>query len=93
MADATFTFRVEDDLKAAFAEAARQDDQTGAQLLRRYMRKYVDEARQRADYDSWFREQVRIGIESGQAGKVSPDDEVEARFATRREASLRKLAS
>lgn len=41
MPDATFTFRVEDELKAAFTAAAKAHDRTGAQLLRDFMRDYV----------------------------------------------------
>lgn len=34
MTDSTFTFRVDDDLKTAFAETAKAQDRTAAQLLR-----------------------------------------------------------
>lgn len=38
MSDATFTFRVDEGLKAEFANAAKAHDHTGAQLLRDFMR-------------------------------------------------------
>src|SRR5690606_12584350 len=58
MSDATFTFRVDEELKSRFAEAAKARDRTGAQLLRDFMRDFV--ARQEAaQYDTWFREQVQ----------------------------------
>ena len=41
MSDATFTFRVDEGLKAEFANAAKIRDRTGAQLLRDFMRSYV----------------------------------------------------
>ena len=48
MANTTFTFRVDDDLKANFAETARAEDRTAAQLLRVLMREAV-RRRQEAD--------------------------------------------
>jgi len=63
MTDATFTFRVVDDLKAAFTEAAKAHDRTGAQLLRDFMREYVRRQRDEQEYDAWFRLQVQAGIE------------------------------
>jgi hypothetical protein len=38
MADTTFTFRVDQELKHAFTEAARANDRPGSQLLRDFMR-------------------------------------------------------
>lgn len=37
MPEAASTFRVEEELKAAFSEAAKSQDQTGAQLLRSFI--------------------------------------------------------
>jgi predicted transcriptional regulator len=91
MPDATFTFRVEDELKAAFTEAAKAHDRTGAQLLRDFMRDYVSRQQNEQEYDSWFRRQVQVGIEDADAGRIVSADEVEAEFATRRAETLRKL--
>lgn len=89
MAETTFTFRVEDELKAAFSEAAKARDQTGAQLLRRFMREYIKN--QNDEYDAWFRRQVQAGLDSANAGRVIPAEEVEAKFAKRRAETRRKL--
>jgi predicted transcriptional regulator len=91
MGEATFTFRVEEALKAAFTEAAKSEDQTGAQLLRRFMREYVRDRQEKAEHDAWFRRQVQLGIGSANAGNLAPQEEVEARFAARRAETLRKL--
>jgi hypothetical protein len=42
--ETTFTFRVDEALKAAFTEAARAHDRPGSQLLRDFMRDYVEKA-------------------------------------------------
>ncbi|WP_119392657.1 CopG family ribbon-helix-helix protein [Taklimakanibacter lacteus] len=91
MPDATFTFRVEEDLKVAFGEAAKAQDQTSAQLLRSFMRDYVKRQRDQADYDSWFRRQVQAGLDSAKSGDLIAGEEVEAKFARRRAETHRKL--
>jgi predicted transcriptional regulator len=48
MPETTFTFRVDQDLKKAFTEAARTNDRPGSQLLRDFMRDYVE----RVDHDA-----------------------------------------
>jgi predicted transcriptional regulator len=45
-----------------------------------------------AEYESWFRRQVRAGLEEANSGRLTPGDEIEARFAARREKARRKLS-
>lgn len=91
MPESTFTFRVEDDLKSAFSEAAKAHDRTGAQLLRSFMRDYVKRQMDQAEYDAWFRRQVQAGLDSANAGNLVPAEDVEAEFAARRAETARKL--
>lgn len=91
MTEATFTFRVDEELKSEFALAAKAKDRTGAQLLRDFMREYVQRQQQAAEHDAWFRQQVQIGLDSANAGHLIPGDEVEAKFAARRAAAMRRL--
>jgi len=93
MGEATFTFRVENELKSAFGDAAKAHDQTGAQLLRGFMRDYVKRQQDEAEYEAWFRSQVQIGLDSANAGNLIPAGKVEAEFAARRAATRRKLDS
>ncbi len=78
MADSTYTFRVDEDLKAAFAVAAEADERTAAQLLRVLMRRHV--ARQQADdgHDAWCQEQVEAAVAQADEGTVDlvPHDDV-----------------
>ena len=90
MAEGTFTFRVEEELKSAFHAAAKAHDQTGAQLLRGFMRDYIRRQKDEAEYDSWFRKQVETGIRSADAGNLIPADDIEAEFAARREKTRSK---
>ncbi len=91
MSEATFTFRVDESLKNEFAMAAKARDRTGAQLLRDFMREFVQQQQQAAQHDTWFRHQVQIGLDSANTGHLVPAAEVEAKFAARRAATRRRL--
>ena len=91
MSEATFTFRVDESLKDQFTVAAKSRDRTGAQLLRDFMREFVRQQQDSADYDTWFRTQVQAGLDSANAGRLVPAEDVEAMFAARRAETRRKL--
>jgi predicted transcriptional regulator len=93
MGEATFTFRVDEALKSAFADAAKAHDRTGAQLIRDFMRDYVTGQREAGEHDAWFRRQVQIGLDSANAGRLIPAADVEAKFAARRAATRQRLAA
>ena len=93
MNEATFTFRVDNTLKAEFAKAAKSKDRTGAQLLRDFMRDYVREQQEAATHDAWFRREVQTGIEAADAGDVLSAEAVEADAAEWRAQIERKLSS
>ncbi|MPT47886.1 MAG: hypothetical protein E2598_05600 [Sphingobium sp.] len=91
MTEATFTFRVDEQLKSAFATAAKSKDRTGAQLLRDFMREYVQRQQQMEDHDIWFRQQVQRGVDAANVGQLISGADVEAQFAHRRAATQRRL--
>ena len=88
MAESTFTIRVDDQLKDAFTEAAKINDRTGAQLLREFMREYVQAAREKDEYEEWFTAKVEAGLKAVQEGRVLSSDEVRERARLRRERLL-----
>ncbi len=58
-----FNFRVSVDLKIAFQQATEKADRPAAQVLRDFMRAYVNEYQQReAGYDAWLKEQVQAAV-------------------------------
>ena len=77
MSEATFTFRVDEALKNDFTSAAKARDRTGAQLLRDFMREFVQRQEEAADHDAWFRREVQAGIDSANAGHLTPAADVE----------------
>lgn len=90
MSETTFTFRVDENLKAQFSAAARDRDRTGAQLLRDFMRDFVRQQEEARQHDNWFRGQVEAGLRAADSGQLLPATEVDARFAAKREASKRR---
>ena len=80
MPHATFTFRLDDRLKTDFAEVARAQDRTAAQLLRVLMRAEISRQREMAEHDAWFRAEVKRSLREADAPEVSriPHDEVRA---------------
>ena len=93
MPEATFTFRVDEELKAQFSNAARAHDRTSAQLLRDFMRGYVAREQDRTGYDAWFRHQVQAGLDCANAGDLISSAEVEAEAAAWRRETRGKIAN
>ncbi|MHB0888580.1 hypothetical protein [Acidithiobacillus sp.] len=90
MSEATEVVRVEEELKAAFTKAAKAHDRSASQLLRDFMRDYIRQQEEQADYDAWLRQKVEIGRAAMRDGRVQLGEDVEAAFAQRRVESLRK---
>jgi predicted transcriptional regulator len=92
MSESTFTFRVDEALKSEFSTAAKNRDRNAAQLLRDFMRDFVRQQQEAAEHDAWFRQQVLIGLDSANAGKLIPSEEVEAEAEIWRAETRRKIA-
>ena len=90
MSESTFTFRVDEDLKAAFTAAAKDNDRTAAQILRETMREYIAaEAPPTPEYVEWLRAKVEKSRAQIARGEYYTGEEVEAYFAEKR-AKLRE---
>ena len=66
MPESTFTIRVDDHLKEAFTEAARE----------------------KAEYEEWFKAKVEAGLKAIQEGRILSNAEVHERSRLRRERLL-----
>ena len=77
MSEATFTFRVDSELKKEFSNAAKSRDRHGAQILRDFMRDFVRSQKEINEYDVWFRDQVKAGQEAAFSGEVISSEEAE----------------
>ena len=84
MAESTFTFRVDEELKAAFTAAAKANDRNAAQVLREVMRDYVAEEAMEPGYKEWLIAKVEKSRAQIAAGDYYTSEEVEEFFAKRR---------
>jgi predicted transcriptional regulator len=86
MGEAIFTFRVDDDLKSAFAQAAKAQDRSAAQLLLELMRREVAVRDQTVDHDAWFRSEVDQALREADDTDVerTPNEIVEADWLSQR---------
>ena len=93
MADSTFTFRVDDELKTAFAETARAQDRTAAQLLRVLMREAVERSQAKRDYDEWFASEVEAAVKEADDPSTEwiSNDEAKEDWAKFRAVLVRRL--
>ena len=68
----TYTVRVPLPLKQAFDEVASLHERNGSQLVREFMRDYVQaNAKQASDHQQWFVQQVQATRQALKAGKQS----------------------
>jgi predicted transcriptional regulator len=91
MTEATITVQVDPELKTSFSTAAKARNRTEQDLLQEFMQDFVESQRTDSEYEQWFRRQVQIGIDEGDAGQVIPAEEVEAEFTAFRAAAQEKL--
>jgi predicted transcriptional regulator len=86
MTDSTFTFRVDDALKTAFAEVAAAQERTAAQLLRVVMRQTVQQWHDSLEHDAWFRGEVQQALAEAADPDVNriPHDRVASNWRQQR---------
>ncbi|HFI5310267.1 hypothetical protein C5188_22350 [Serratia liquefaciens] len=89
MSESTVVIRVDDELKIAFASAAKAADRTASQLLRDFMRDFVSRQSQQKEYEQWLQEKVDLSRKALQEGRMVDNEDVEAYFAERRAKSMR----
>jgi hypothetical protein len=94
MGDSTFTFRVDEELKAAFLQVAADQEHTAAQLLRVLMRDAVERRREAQQHDAWFRGEVEQAVRQAEDPAVDrmPHDQVASSWRQQR-ADLERRAA
>jgi hypothetical protein len=63
-----FNFRVPADLKADFKAAVEAEDRPAGQVIREFMRTYVNQHREPEGYDAWFRAKVQESLDDPRPG-------------------------
>lgn len=88
--DAVFTMKLEPDLRDAFMAEAEATHRPASQIVRDFMREFVERQREAREYDEFLRRKVEVARASIHASRGRSSEEVEADFATRRAALLRR---
>jgi predicted transcriptional regulator len=66
--EAVFTVKLEADLRDAFMAEAEATHRPASQLVREFMREFVQRQREARKHDRWFRAKVKEAIEDGRPG-------------------------
>lgn len=85
MSKAVFTMKLEQELRDEFMRAALEDDRTASQLVRDFMRAYLEQRREKLEYEDYYRQKVEAGRTSMRAGLGQSNEDVEAIFSAKRE--------
>jgi len=73
--EAVFTMKLEPELRDAFMAAAAAADRPASQIMREFMRNYVNQDR---EYVTWLQRKVAEAEEDISAGRVHTHEEVQA---------------
>lgn len=60
--DAVFTMKIEPELREAFMAEAAAAHRPASQIVRDFMRDYVERQKKDREYDAWFRAEVEAGL-------------------------------
>ena len=85
---AVFTMKLEPNLRDEFMAAAEETHRPASQLVRDFMRNFVQQQRQLREYDAWFRDQVQASIDD--KSQTIPHKEVMTEMKSRIDARLKK---
>lgn len=86
MKAAVFTMKLEPDLRAEFMAEAAASHRPASQVVRDFMRAFVQQQRAQREHDAFAQRKVEIARASMQDGLGRSNEEVEAAFAARRAA-------
>jgi len=66
--EAVFTVKLESDLRDAFAAEAEAVHRPASQIVREFMREFVQRQREARDHDAWFRAEVQQALDDPRPG-------------------------
>jgi predicted transcriptional regulator len=87
--EAVFTMKLEPELRDAFMAAAAEVDRPASQIVREFMRDFVQQDR---EYVAWLQRKVDQSRQAYAEGRWRSNEDVEAEFSKKRE-ELRRLAA
>lgn len=82
MKSSELRIQLNDDILKRFHAAAEEQGRTSEDVLLELIQGFINQSK--SDYDTWFIQQVQIGIAEADSGHLVSNEEVEAEFAARR---------
>jgi predicted transcriptional regulator len=75
--ESVFTMKLETDLRNQFMAEAAAIDRPASQIVREFMRDFVQRQRQARDHDAWFRGEVQQALREADDPRIHrlPDDD------------------
>ena len=95
MPAATMTIRVDNSLKQEFTSASKNCDRSASQLLRDFMRSFIDSQNQEVAMSSAeekYLERIELGLKSVREGRCMSITDLKSRLAAHRAITDRKHA-
>ncbi|WP_242405110.1 antitoxin of toxin-antitoxin stability system [Novosphingobium sp. MBES04] len=86
MKAAVFTMKLEADLRAEFMAEAEASHRSASQVVREFMRAFVQQQRAQREHDAFLQRKVEVARASMRDGLGRSNEEVEAAFAALRTA-------
>jgi predicted transcriptional regulator len=66
--EAVFTVKLETDLRDAFTAEAEATHRPASQIVREFMREFVQRQREAREHDAWFRAEVQRALDDSRPG-------------------------
>lgn len=89
--DAVFTMKLEPELHEQFMAAVEAADRPASQVVRDFMRDFIQHQRETKEYNAYLRRKVAAARASMRAGRGRSNDQVEAKFAKRRQLAVSRM--
>ena len=86
--EAVFTMKLEPELRDAFMAEAEASHRPASQVVREFMRAFVQQQRAQREHDAFLQRKVEVARASVQEGHGRSNEDVEVTFAARRAAYL-----
>ncbi len=90
--EAMFTLKLEPVLRAQFVAAAAAVDRPASQIVREFMRDFIEQQRAVRENDAWFRTEVEQAMREADDPTLArvPHEEIAAKWRQKRAALLRQ---
>ena len=89
--EAVFTMKLEPKLRAEFMAAVEATDRPASQIVRDFMRDFIQDQREAKEYDAYLRSKVAAARSFMRSRKGRSNDQIEAKFAKRRNLAMSRM--